>query len=85
MSSSGPAAASQRALLLGCAGGPVLAAIFLGISGGVYLALTAAHLPERITILLAVLSGPLIGTVGTLLIMFSLRARKTRRGDDRSP
>ncbi|HEC23318.1 MAG TPA: hypothetical protein ENI95_10425 [Chloroflexi bacterium] len=63
------------ALGRGCLGGLGLALLFLVISGLMYLLLPLTGLPQNVVLLLAVASGPVIGTAIALTV-FLIRASR---------
>lgn len=70
----------------GCLAGFGLAGLFLVIGGLMYLLLGVLDLGLRTRLLIAILSGPLVGTFGTLLVAYvrSSRAGASASVDDES-
>jgi hypothetical protein len=58
------------ALAKGCLAGLGLVVLFAAIGGLAYLLLTVAGLPQNIVLLIAIASGPILGTVGLLVVVW---------------
>jgi hypothetical protein len=65
-----PAGVVSAGLGKGCLAGLGLALLFFLISGGVYLALGAFSLERNIRLLFTFLSGPVIGTVLVVVVLY---------------
>lgn len=74
------------ALWKGCLGGVGIALVFLIISGAAYLLLSQLALPQNLVLFVAILSGPLLGTIGLILFVWFRRPgsqpRTTNAGDE---
>ena len=81
--SSNPCSAASIGVLKGCLGGIALALVFLGISGGTYLIMSAVNAPSSVTLLISIGSGPIIGTF--LLTLYSLRLTAKMRQSFQKP
>jgi uncharacterized integral membrane protein len=59
----------------GCLAGLGLAAIFVVISGAVYLFLSSFDLPRNLLLLFSIASGPIVGNV-IIVFIFVIRSRR---------
>ncbi len=73
----------RTGLWKGCLGGLGLVIVFFIISGLTYLVLSQAGLSSGVTLVVSIVSGPIIGTLGVLLPIY-LRARRGLRSDSKT-
>ncbi len=70
----------RTGLWKGCLGGLGLVIVFFIISGLTYLLLSLARLSSGVILVVSIVSGPIIGTLGVLVPLY-LRARRALRPD----
>lgn len=70
----------RTGLWKGCLGGIGLVIVFFIISGLTYLVLSQTQLSHGMALVLSIVSGPIIGTLGVLVPLY-LRARRALRSN----
>lgn len=68
----------------GCLAGLGLAAIFVVISGAVYLLLSSLDLPRNLLLLFSIASGPIVGNV-IIVFIFVIRSRRIQSQTAKKP
>ncbi len=64
----------------GCLTGLGLAVLFVVIGGLAYLVLSQFDVPPNIMLLISIAGGPIIGTMGTLIVLWLWARGKARSG-----